>query len=58
VSARPTPEPSALERSERLVAELEDATKRIARLAVAYAQELAEDIWAEARSVHKSSPER
>jgi hypothetical protein len=49
-------EESAVERAEVLVKRLEKDAGRIARLAVARAVEVAEDLWAEAQGARKKDP--
>jgi hypothetical protein len=56
VTAAPTEPDSALERAERIVERFEDDARRLVRSAVARAVEVAEDVWAEARSVHDRAP--
>ena len=56
-SARPD-EPSAIERAEVLIKEMEEEIGRLARSALARVSEIAEDLWAEAQGARKNSSER
>lgn len=57
MTATPPDADSPLERAEVLVARLEEDAVRLARSALARVVEVAEDVWAEARSVRDQGHE-
>jgi hypothetical protein len=55
VTAAPPRDSSLLERAELLFERVEEEAAHVAKSALAHVLELAEDVWAEAQSVRKSS---